>query len=192
MTSSYSGLKTSPVILKRIWSYSENVLAECFTADRNPHTFWVGVYDPYSFLQRHSRSVRLCGHVHTTWSAHRCWLGLRSRLQLDPSKSLILLWWSQSFIYLDACFVVVLKEEVNLHFQLSTWGLCARPVWYLELDGDPWFSPREKLPWRCCHHHSSLHLFCSCAVCLHQPRMLELRQQCSTVVPVDHKTFSKI
>lgn len=138
-------------------NYFENVLAECFPADRNPHNFWVGVCEP----TLDSRAVRVCGQL---WSAHRCWLGLKSRLQLDRSKTLTRIWWSQTFVCLDACFVAVLKEEMNLHFQLSTWGLWAKPDWYLESDGDSLFPLRDNLPWSCCHHHSSLHLCCSWAV----------------------------
>lgn len=120
---------------------SENVAAECYAACLG-RSLWALAIFAHSFPRKRSKSVRLGGHFLCTqlWAAQRCPLGPRSRLQLGHSQTLMFLWWIQpSSIWMHV--FVALKGEINLHFQASTWGLCAKLNWCLEGDADPWFQP---------------------------------------------------
>lgn len=167
-------------------NYSENVLAECFPADRNPHNFWVGVCEPTLDSRSTPRlsecvdnfdqptDVDLDSGPGSSWTVPKLWLASDEARLLSVWTPVLLLCWKRKWIFISS----FLPEA----FEPSLTG-----IWkVMETPGSHWGTT-------CPGAAATSTLYCTSAAreqsCLHQTKMVELRW--STRAPAEHKTFSK-
>lgn len=103
----------------------------------------------------------------------------------EPFQNTFIFWWSHSIIDLDVCFGSLHCWKMKFFifsFLAETWRFCFNIGIKFHL---PWLRPQFQLnkkgrkAWGCCHHHTSLCVWCSFrdVQCLCQTYVLELQPQ---------------
>lgn len=167
-------------------NYSVNVLAECFPADRNPHTLWVGVCEP-TLDSRSTPGLSECvdnfdqptdvdldSGPGSSWTVPKLQLSSDEARLLSVWTPVLLLCWKRKWIFISS----FLPEA----FEPSLTG-----IWkVMETPGYHWGTTCPGAAATSTLHYTSAAREQSC---LHQTKMVELRW--STGAPAEHKTFSK-
>lgn len=108
LNSSYSELKTSPTYTEANMEFFWKCFSSMFlrVGQKSTHLLGRCLWAPPTLFSRNAPDLSDRVDMWTQlWSPHRCWPGLRSRLQLDHSKTLIFFGWNQTFLYWDLCFL---------------------------------------------------------------------------------------